>query len=195
MTFTKSRRSRHRLRGPVCWKRSKICVRSTNNKSEKVTSFSSDNYFTMSFQQLTQTPARTHAIFIVGSRQVHPRCAWVFGVPSCLTIEYFKKGGDRNFFGLLQNKPIRSGPGGPAPAAFIGPKRKHLSYFPKVPSFSLPSPPVAQRIHIGHVLRPLPVVKRGAYFADCSAITVYAVAASLINRPGSELRSRSLFRE
>ena len=46
----------------------------------------SDNYFTMSFQQLTQTPARTHVIFIMGVGMSIRHGAWVFGVPGSLTI-------------------------------------------------------------------------------------------------------------
>jgi hypothetical protein len=47
-----------------------------------------DNYFTISFQQLTQTPARAHAIFIMGVGMSVRYGAWVFGVPSYLTIAY-----------------------------------------------------------------------------------------------------------
>ncbi len=71
-----------------------------------------DNYFTLSSQQLTQTPARGHAIFIMGIGMSIRHSAWVFGVPSCLKTEYQKRG-DRYFLPSI-TKQTHSGAGQPA---------------------------------------------------------------------------------
>ena len=50
--------------------------------------FHNDNYFTLHSQQLTHSPVRPHAIFIMGAGMSIRHGAWLFGVPCCLTIEY-----------------------------------------------------------------------------------------------------------